>query len=41
MHKIVLVSYESVMLISGIDLKNQESIHEQYPEIEVLGHAKI
>jgi hypothetical protein len=37
----ILEAYKAVMLISGIDLENIESVPEEYQTIEVLGHVKI
>jgi hypothetical protein len=41
MHEIILDAYRAVMLTSGIDLENPESIPKEYQEIEALGHVKI
>lgn len=41
MHEVILDAYKAVMLISGIDLENPESVPAEYQEIEELGHVKI
>ena len=41
MHDIILDAYKAVMLISGVDIENLESVPEKYQSIEILGHVKI
>ena len=41
MHDVILDAYKAVMLLSGIDLENPESISEEYQSIEINGHVKI
>jgi len=41
MHEVILDAYKAMMLISGIDLENLESVPAEYQSIDVLGHVKI